>query len=204
MSEDNSVTVDERARRIMLVGDITQDSAGKVIAALLGMNDDPGKSKGRARRLIPIELWITSYGGQALAAWAIVDVMHHVGADIVAVGAGSISSAATLPLLFADRRLVLPHAEVMIHGAERSLTPDAGRADEAYYKRFDAEYRTDQYALGRMNQEMVHALVERAGWPRQRAELAIHGGGDHRFFGGKSIVAAGLADAVVGKQEENN
>jgi len=203
MSEtQNIVAVHEGARRIMLVGEITHESAAQVILAFISMNDQ--QDDDGARIETPIEFWIDSPGGSAAAAWAIVDVMQNVvDADIVTVGLGSISSAAILPLLFGDARLVMPHAEAMVHGVSRDLTPFPGRMDAGHYASYAKEFETDLKSMEISNADLIDALVEQAGWDRAAASACVLSGDDNRFFGGEAIVEAGLADAVFGKIGES-
>jgi ATP-dependent protease ClpP protease subunit len=193
----STVMLDDDARRITLVGEITRDSASAVIQGLLRLNDQADREgEDVERRLVPIELWIDSPGGFATAAWAIVDVMEIVDADIVTVGVGSVCSAAILPLLFGDARLIMPHAEAMIHGVARELRFEPGNDTAEHHARVRAEMESDIEVMQWANDDLITALVERAGWDPKRAASVVLDGIDHRYLGGRAIVAAGLADAV--------
>jgi len=201
--QQNVVVVHEGSRRIMLVGDITHESVAQVIHAMFALNDQDGVNGEQS--MVPIEFWIDSPGGSAQAAWALVDVMVNViDADIVTVGFGAVASAAILPLLFGDARLVLPNTEAMIHGVSRDPQMAPGTYDAAYYARAEREFKTDKESVHYSNEKLVDALVERAGWNRAVAFQRVLDGHDHRFFGGRAIVEAGLADAVMGEEDDSD
>lgn len=98
-----------RDRIIFLGDDVNEHTANLVVAQLLFLeNQDPNKD---------IILYINSPGGSVYDAMAIYDTMQFVKSDIQTVGIGVQASAAAFLLSSGakGKRLLLPHATVMIH-----------------------------------------------------------------------------------------
>jgi ATP-dependent Clp protease protease subunit len=96
-------------RIIFLGDDVNEHTANLVVAQMLFLeNQDPNKD---------IIFYINSPGGSVYDAFAIYDTMQFVKPDIQTVGIGVQASAAAFLLSSGTRskRLILPHATVMIH-----------------------------------------------------------------------------------------
>lgn len=96
--------------RIIFLGDeVDQHSANLIVAQMLFLeNQDADKD---------IIFYINSPGGSVYDAFAIYDTMKYVKCDIQTVGVGVQASAAAFLLSSGTKgkRLLLPHATVMIH-----------------------------------------------------------------------------------------
>src|SRR3990167_2952083 len=96
--------------RIIFLGDeVDQHTANLIVAQMLFLeNQDQNKD---------IIFYINSPGGSVYDAFAIYDTMQYVKSDIQTVGVGVQASAAAFLLSSGtkDKRLLLPHATVMIH-----------------------------------------------------------------------------------------
>jgi ATP-dependent Clp protease, protease subunit len=96
--------------RIIFLGDqVNEHTANLVVAQMLFLeNQDPTKD---------IIFYINSPGGSVYDAMAIYDTMQYVKSDIQTVGIGVQASAAAFLLSSGakGKRLLLPHATVMIH-----------------------------------------------------------------------------------------
>lgn len=96
-------------RIIFLGNDVNEHTANLVVAQMLFLeNQDPDKD---------IIFYINSPGGSVYDAFAIYDTMKFVKCDIQTVGIGVQASAAAFLLSSGakGKRLILPHATVMIH-----------------------------------------------------------------------------------------
>ena len=109
-------------RIIFLGDDVNEHTANLVVAQMLFLeNQDPNKD---------IIFYINSPGGSVYDAFAIYDTMQFVKPDIQTVGLGVQASAAAFLLSSGTKgkRLILPHATVMIHqpssGSQRSKITD--------------------------------------------------------------------------------
>ena len=98
-----------RDRVIFLGGEVNEHTDNLVVAQMLFLeNQDADKD---------IIFYINSPGGSAYDALAIYDTMQYVKCDIQTVGVGVQASAAAFLLCSGakSKRLLLPHATVMIH-----------------------------------------------------------------------------------------
>lgn len=96
-------------RIIFLGDDVNEHTANLVVAQMLFLeNQDPDKD---------IIFYINSPGGAVYDAFAIYDTMQFVKCDIQTVGIGVQASAAAFLLSSGakGKRLILPHATVMVH-----------------------------------------------------------------------------------------
>jgi len=96
-------------RVIFLGDDVNEHTANLIVAQMLFLeNQDPDKD---------IIFYINSPGGSVYNAFAIYDTMQYVKCDVQTVGIGVNASAAAFLLSSGakGKRLLLPHATVMIH-----------------------------------------------------------------------------------------
>lgn len=106
------------SRIIHLVGEVNDEMAASVIAQLLHL-----EAKGDA----DIYLYINSPGGSVSAGMAIYDTMQHITPDVVTICTGMAASMGAVILSGGakNKRMILPHSEVMIH------QPSSGVAGQA-------------------------------------------------------------------------
>ena len=101
--------VDVANRRIFLTADIDQESAGSIIKGIYLM-----ETKNTTE---PIELFVSSFGGDEYFMFGIYDAIRTVGCPLVTVAIGPCMSAA--PLLVAagskGERYATPNAWFMVH-----------------------------------------------------------------------------------------
>ncbi len=96
-------------RTIMLAGEISRESAQRVISQLLLLAEEDPKE--------PVKLFINSQGGDADAGYAIFDIVRFVEVPVKMVAAGLAASAAVIVLLASPKalRFGLPNARFLIH-----------------------------------------------------------------------------------------
>ena len=109
-----------KTRSIILSGEISKDSADKVIRDLLILDNE---SKD------PIKIYINSPGGDVDAGYAIYDMIRFVSSPVTLIGTGLVASAAALIILAvpAERRVGLPNSSYLIH---QPLSKMRGNATE--------------------------------------------------------------------------
>ncbi len=98
-----------KERIIFLGSQVDAHSANVIVAQLLFLqNEDPKKD---------IQLYINSPGGSVYDGMAIYDTMQHVKCDVQTVGIGLQASMGAFLLSSGTKgkRMLLPHAKVMIH-----------------------------------------------------------------------------------------
>ena len=94
---------------IMLVGEIEPGIATSVLTQMMYLDK---KYPGR-----PIQLWISSPGGEINSGMAIFDVMNYIKSEVhtVAIGMAASMAAFLLSAGTKGKRCALPNAEVLIH-----------------------------------------------------------------------------------------
>lgn len=96
-------------RIIFIRGEITPESADVVVAQLLFLEtNNPEKD---------IYMYISSPGGHIDGMYSIYDTMNYIKPDVVTLGMGSVSSAASFLLSAGKKgkRFALPNTTIMIH-----------------------------------------------------------------------------------------
>ncbi len=99
-----------KARTVLVFGPIEPRLTRDVVSQMLVLD--------QVSRTEPIKVLINSPGGLADDGFAIFDIMRWVSAPVYSICAGLAASAATIVMLGTrgrDRRLILPHARVMLH-----------------------------------------------------------------------------------------
>jgi ATP-dependent Clp protease protease subunit len=104
-----------KTRSVLIYGPIEPKLTRDVVTQLL-MLDAVSPSKA-------IKVFVNSPGGLADDGFAIYDVMRYVRAPVYTICSGMAASAATIVLLGAarGRRLITPHARVMLHQPSTAL-----------------------------------------------------------------------------------
>lgn len=103
--------VDFESRRIHLDGDVNEYMSSIVIRALVKMTEISNA---------PIEIYLSSYGGDAYAGLAIYDAIRACPCDIIVYGNGKIMSSGLIIFLAGDRRFAAEHTTFMAHAVSSS------------------------------------------------------------------------------------
>lgn len=146
--------------------------------SILAMNYDDSKK--------PIYLFIESSGGLVGTGFVLYDVIRMSPAPIVTVGVNVASMAAVL-LAAGTRRLVYPHASVMLHLPQGGFSGDVK----------DLEIRTKE--MGRIRDRIADAYIE-CGVDRTREQI-LKDIDREVWLNAEEAVAYGLADGIVGRAE---
>src|SRR6476661_7721067 len=144
--------------RIIYVGtEIDDGVANVVIAQLLHLESESQAS--------PIDLYLNSPGGSVTAMLAVYDTMQYIGAPVATTCVGQAASSAAVLLAGGEpgRRMLLPHARVVLHqpsGGGQGALPDlAVQAKEIARVRVEMEQLLARHT-GR-SAEQVRADTER-------------------------------------------
>jgi ATP-dependent Clp protease protease subunit len=163
--------------RIIYVGTEVDDGvANVVIAQLLHLESESAAA--------PIDLYLNSPGGSVTAMLAVYDTMQYVSAPIATTCVGQAASSAAVLLAGGEpgRRMLLPHARVVLHqpsGGGQGALPDlAVHAKE----------------IVRLRAEMEQILSRHTG---QTVERLREDTGRDLVFNARDAVAYGLADGVL-------
>ena len=103
--------VDFESRRIHLDGDVNEYMSSIVIRALVKMTEISNA---------PIEIYLSSYGGDAYAGLAIYDAIRACPCDIIMYANGKIMSSGLIIFLAGDRRFAAEHTTFMAHAVSSS------------------------------------------------------------------------------------
>jgi ATP-dependent Clp protease protease subunit len=162
-------------RIVMIRGQLTQQDATGVAAALLTL-DAAGPA--------PVQLHVTSSGGELIAAHAIIDVIDAMTAPVHAVVTSEAGGAVLAVLAAAGQRSAYKHARFKL--AEPRAAGVTGTADEV-------AAAAGQHL--RELEEMVLRLVEVTGQTRSRIEDDLSAG---RVMSAAEALEYGLIGEIVG------
>ena len=136
-----SYGVDFESRRIELTMDVSEVMSAIVIRALLKMADISHA---------PVEIYLSTYGGDAYAGFAIYDAIRASPCDIIIYANGKIMSAGSVIFLAGDTRVAAPNTRFMIHGAST--------ATEGKVRDMNADIREAQV----VDTKMINIFTERS------------------------------------------
>lgn len=105
--------IDLIARRIHIDYDVTNEMSTIIIRALLKMCETSHE---------PIEIYLSSYGGEAYAGLSIYDAIRSCPAEVVIIANGKVMSAAFIIFLAGDKRLAAQHTAFMMHSVSSTIT----------------------------------------------------------------------------------
>lgn len=136
----------------------------------------------------PIRVLMSTPGGDVTAMFAIHDAIRATPCPVEVLAYGEVCSAGVLILACADRRLVTPSLALMSHESQGAEGGELGfRASRDRFKFREWQHRYWAELMGRYTPETA------AWWLRKTERQA-----EYWLLGGDAIVAAGLADEVVG------
>lgn len=169
-----------KTRQILLTGEISEESAEKVVKQLLILEADSKE---------PIYVYVDSPGGDVYAGFAIFDAIRFIEAPVWIVGAGLVASAAALILLAVpkERRVGLPHSSYLIH------QPSSGMKGVAT----DIEIHAAELAKTRA--KINEIIAQETGTPLEK--VAKDTDRDY-WLNAEESVAYGLISRVVSKRSE--
>jgi ATP-dependent Clp protease protease subunit len=166
-------------RIVMIRGSLTGPAATQAAAALLTLDAMSGE---------PVEMHIASPDGELAAAFAVVDALDAMRAEVRAVVTAEAGGAVLAVLAAAKRRAAYRHARIRI--AEPRAAAVSGTADEV-------AAAAGQYL--RELEELALRVVAATGQPRSRVEDDMSAG---RILTAAEAQEYGLIDEVVGGRAE--
>jgi ATP-dependent Clp protease protease subunit len=171
----------KRARAVMVYGEIDSKLTREVVTQLLVLD--------QASREKPIRVFVNSPGGLADDGFGIYDMLRFVRAPVYTICAGIAASAATLILLGAEkgRRLILPHARVMLH------QPSSGIRGTA------SDIAVSAKELIRLRKKSIDLYARETGRPPDQLERDL---ARDYWMTAEEAIAYGICDRVVTKADE--
>jgi ATP-dependent Clp protease protease subunit len=164
---------DEDNREVFIIGLVTMEMAGAVVASVRGLD--------RTRGLIKI--LIMSSGGHEGAGWAIFDAIKLCKNKTVIEAYGECQSICALILQAAKKRLLARHCRLMIHDGSLSFS---GTIPQMKSSSKEAVYLTDMYyeALATGSGRSVHTIKKLCN--------------EETFMSAQEAVDFGFADGILG------
>lgn len=104
--------VDLDSRRIELRGEVNENMSSIIIRSLLKMSEKSSD---------PIEIYLSSHGGDAYEGLAIFDAILACPCDIHIIASGKIMSAAFIIFLAGDIRIASPNTTFMMHSVSYGI-----------------------------------------------------------------------------------
>lgn len=183
--------VDTNSREIYIYGEIDEnfgDAFLKIFRFLLNKSHDP------------ITIWLNTPGGDLEAAFMFYDLVTSSPASVITIGTGSICSAGVLMLSCGYRRLVTENCSVMSHESSFYANEKGIRHSEAKDRRKWEDWTSERFTilLGKCTSR-TKPDKDGAYWKKITERKA-----EYWILGGESIVAEGLADAVLTKEDLTN
>lgn len=164
-------------RRVFLYGEISEASVRRTVLALYTLADSSAR---------PIELFVSSCGGDLDEAFALHDVMRALPAPVNTIAVGKCMSAA--PLLVAcgavGHRYATPNCTFMLHAV--TLVPPEARVLEA----------ESHVAAGRRAQSLYSELLARYSKKKRAHWSRLFSQSSDRYFSPRDAAAWGLIDKI--------
>ena len=172
-----SMTLENRI--VLLTGEIDDELASSIISQLIYLDSTEKKD---------ISLYINSPGGSVSAGLAIIDVMQTLRNDVSTVCVGRAASMGALILSSGARgkRMILPHAQVMIH------QPSGGMDGQT------TDLLIAAHHIEQLREELNMMLSDNC--KRTLEEIRSLTERDH-WMNAEEAVAFGITDKVVTREE---
>jgi len=169
------MSIYQHDRVLYVVGPLTVESVAPLILQLLALDDDSG---------LPLHLYLTSPGGDALAALALIDVMRHVQTPVHTYALGLCASAALYVVAAGEPgfRYALPNAWCMSHGG---VTTAEGRLGE-----LQARAGHFRHVDNSLVQILAETTKYKAPFWRKRCQTET-------WFSSREALEAGIVDHVL-------
>lgn len=171
-------------RIVVLHGEVNSASANVVVAQLLYLSAKDSEA--------PVTMYIDSPGGSVTAGLSIVDTMNYIKCPVHTICTGFAASMGAVVFSSGEKgsRLILPHAQVLIH---QPLIAGGGLTGQCS----DIQIHAEQMIKTRETLEEL--LSEATGRTREE----IHSACDRdNYFSAEQAVQFGLCDRIITKQAQ--
>ena len=165
-------------RDVYLTDAVDSDSATQLIQQFMYLEkENPGA---------PINFYINSPGGSVKDGLAVYDVIRLLKSPVTTICIGLAASMGSILFLAADKRLMLPHSEIMIHDAS------FGQAEFSGLKPDEIQQRTDD--LIKTCKTLRGIIEERTGLSSKVVRDKMK---KDSFFKADEAIKLGLATGIV-------
>ena len=171
-------------RIVVLHGEVNSASANVIVAQLLYLAAKDSES--------PITMYIDSPGGSVMAGLSIVDTMNYIKPSVHTICTGFAASMGAVIFSSGEKgsRLILPHAQVLIH---QPLISGEGLTGQCSDIMIHAEH------IIKTRETLEELLCDATG----RSLEEIHSACERdNYFTAKEAVEFGLCDKIITKQSK--
>ena len=168
---------------LFLNGSIGSEECAGIITSLLYLEKTDPDS--------PVTLIINSPGGEVRSGLAVYDVLSLMKSPVITVCMGQAASMGSIIFLAGDKRIMLPHSELMIHD------PSYGSFNADHMKPHEIQERVD--SLRKTGDELVRILVNRTGNDEEIIRQKMK---EDSFFSADEALGFGLATKIAGSLKE--
>lgn len=165
-------------RVLFFTGKTDSESCADLITSLMYL-----ETKDETR---PVILVINSPGGEVRSGLAVYDVLRLMKAPVITVCMGSAASMGSIIFLAGDKRIMLPHSELMIHD------PSYGNLNVDHMKPHEIQERVD--SLKKTGDELIRIIANRTGRSEEEIRNKTR---EDSFFTAQEAVEFGLATGVA-------
>ena len=170
-------------RMLFLNGSIGSEECAGIITSLFYLEKTDPDS--------PVTLIINSPGGEVRSGLAVYDVLSLMKSPVITVCMGQAASMGSIIFLAGDKRIMLPHSELMIHD------PSYGSFNADHMKPHEIQERVD--SLRKTGDELVRIVVNRTGNDEETIRQKMK---EDSFFNADEALAFGLATKIAGSLKE--
>lgn len=171
-----------KERLIMLGSPIESQTANLIVAQLLWLNREDSEK--------PIQMYVSSPGGEMYSGFAIYDAMQQISAPVMTTAIGWTASFGTVVLTSGAKgmRYALPNATIHMH------QPHGGAQGQASDLMIQAREST------RLKERMLEVFMQQTGQSRETLERDLD---RDTYFDAERAVAYGLVDSVIAHAPTN-
>ena len=171
-------------RRIVFVtGRIDDEAAEDIITSLLYLESQSEEKE--------VKVIINSPGGEVRSGLAIYDAIRLMSAPVITVCTGTAASMGAVIFAAGDKRIMLPHSEIMIHD------PSYGSLNVDHMKPHEIQERVD--SLKKTGDELIKILMERTGRTEEEIRDKTR---EDSYFAPKEAIEFGLATGTAQSLKE--
>jgi ATP-dependent Clp protease, protease subunit len=165
-----------KERLVMVGSPIDSQVANLVVAQLLWLNREDGER--------PIQMYVSSPGGEMYSGFAIYDAMQQISAPVMTTAIGWTASFGTVLLTSGQKgmRYALPNATIHMH---QPLGGGQGQASDLLIMARESQ---------RLKDRIIEVFMQHTGQPRETIERDLD---RDTFFDAQRSVEYGLIDAIL-------
>lgn len=167
-----------RSREIFLLEPVNSHTSGELIKQLMYLEKEDDTKE--------ITFYINSPGGEVISGLAVYDYISLMRAPVRTVCVGSAASMGAILFLAGEKRLMLPHSEIMIHD------PSYSRAEMGGRKPHEIQHKLD--SLNETKEMLAQIIAERTG---KSLEEIYEVTAEDTYYKARAAVEFGLATEIV-------